>query len=42
VLAREHITAILTRVRWHKGKACETLGISLPALDRKIEKYGLA
>jgi DNA-binding NtrC family response regulator len=40
-LEREHIDAILTHVRWHKGKACEILGISRPALDRKIEKYGL-
>jgi two-component system response regulator AtoC len=39
-LEREHIGAILTHVRWHKGKACEILGISRPALDRKIEKYG--
>lgn len=38
---REHIEAILTCLRWHKGKACEILGISRPALDRKIEKYGL-
>ena len=41
-LEREHIEAILTHVRWHKGKACEILGISRPALDRKIEKHGLA
>jgi DNA-binding NtrC family response regulator len=41
-LEREHIAAILAQVRWHKGKACEILGISRPALDRKIERYGLA
>jgi two-component system response regulator AtoC len=40
-LEREHIGAILSHVRWHKGKACEILGISRPALDRKIDKYGL-
>ena len=40
-LEQEHITAILAHVRWHKGKACEILGISRPALDRKIIKYGL-
>jgi two-component system response regulator AtoC len=39
---REQVDAILTHVRWHKGNACEILGISRPALDRKIEKYGLA
>jgi len=42
ILEREHIAAILVHVRWHKGKACEILGISRPALERKIEKYGLA
>ncbi|MEA3274101.1 MAG: sigma-54 dependent transcriptional regulator [Pseudomonadota bacterium] len=41
-LEREHVDAILDYVRWHKGKACEILGISRPALDRKIEKNRLA
>lgn len=40
-LEKEHIDAILQHTRWHKGKACEILGISRPALDRKILKYGL-
>jgi DNA-binding NtrC family response regulator len=40
-LEREHVRAVLAHVRWHKGKACEILGISRPALDRKIEKYQL-
>ena len=40
-LEREHVTAVLTHVRWHKGKACEILGISRPALERRIDKYGL-
>jgi two-component system response regulator AtoC len=35
------IAAVLAHVRWHKGKACEILGISRPALDRKIDKYRL-
>jgi len=39
---REHVTAILAHVRWHKGNACEILGISRPALERKIAKYELA
>jgi len=38
---REHVAAILDHVRWHKGNACEILGISRPALERKIAKYGL-
>lgn len=40
-LEREQVTAILDHVRWHKGKACDILGISRPALDRKITKFGL-
>jgi DNA-binding NtrC family response regulator len=40
-LEHEHIAAVLAHVRWHKGKACEILGISRPALDRKIDKYQL-
>ena len=36
------VQAILTHTRWHKGKACEILGISRPALERKIVKYGLS
>ena len=38
---KEHIQEILLYTRWHKGKACEILGTSRPALDRKITKYGL-
>ncbi|MDZ7752926.1 MAG: sigma-54 dependent transcriptional regulator [Gammaproteobacteria bacterium] len=41
-LEHEHVVAVLNHVRWHKGRACEILGISRPALDRKIERYGLA
>lgn len=36
-----HVRAILTYTRWHKGRACEILGISRPALERKIVKYNL-
>lgn len=38
-LESEHIREILSHVKWHKGKACEILGISRPALERKIIKY---
>ena len=41
-LEAEHIQAILEHTRWHKGKACEILNISRPALDRKIAKYKLS
>ncbi|MCU7917058.1 MAG: sigma-54 dependent transcriptional regulator [Candidatus Thiodiazotropha sp. (ex Epidulcina cf. delphinae)] len=40
-LENEHIKKILEYTHWHKGKACEILGISRPALDRKITKYEL-
>lgn len=41
ILEKEHINNILEHTRWHKGKACKILGISRPALDRKIVKYEL-
>jgi len=37
----EHIASILKYSQWHKGKACEILDISRPALERKIKKYVL-
>jgi DNA-binding NtrC family response regulator len=37
-IEREHVAAILAQMRWHKGNACEILGISRPALDREIVK----
>ena len=36
-----HIQGVLRHTGGHKGRTCEILGISRPALDRKIEKYGL-
>jgi two-component system response regulator AtoC len=36
-----HIQGVLRHTAGHKGRTCEILGISRPALDRKIEKYGL-
>jgi two-component system response regulator AtoC len=41
-LDSEYIKEILDYTRWHKGKACEILNISRPALDRKIAKYELS
>jgi DNA-binding NtrC family response regulator len=40
-LEAEHIQRVLDYTGGHKGKTCEILGISRPALDRKIEKYTL-
>ncbi|MEA1053705.1 helix-turn-helix domain-containing protein, partial [Lamprobacter modestohalophilus] len=40
-VAAAHIQQVLDHTLGHKGQACEILGISRPALDRKIEKYQL-
>jgi len=37
-----HIARVLEATNWHKGKACETLGISRPRLRRMIKHYNLA
>ncbi len=37
----EHIQQVLEHTGGHKGRSCEILGISRPALDRKIQKYRL-
>lgn len=37
----EHIQRVLVHTEGHKGRSAEILGISRPALDRKIFKYGL-
>ncbi len=39
-IEKRHVKKILEYTRWHKGKACEILGISRPALERRIKKYG--
>lgn len=37
----QHIQKILWQTGGHKGNSCQILGISRPALDRKIKKYQL-
>jgi DNA-binding NtrC family response regulator len=37
----KHIQRVLDHTGGHKGRASEILGISCPALDRKIDKHGL-
>jgi len=37
----EHIQLILNHTQGHKGQTCNILGISRPALDRKIKKFEL-
>jgi transcriptional regulator with PAS, ATPase and Fis domain len=36
-----HIQQVLDETYGHKGRTCEILGISRPALERKIHKYHL-
>ncbi len=38
-LESHHIEGVLKYTHWHKGKTCEILKISRPALDRKIIKF---
>ncbi|MES9844079.1 MAG: sigma-54 dependent transcriptional regulator [Candidatus Sedimenticola sp. 6PFRAG5] len=40
-MERLHVANILKKVDWHRGKACEILGISRPRLRRMIEQFGL-
>ena len=36
-----HVTGVLEAVNWHRGQACEILGISRPRLRRIIRDYGI-
>jgi len=38
----EHVLLILESTGWHKGKACEILGVSRPRLRRLIAQYELS
>ena len=38
---KEHVFRILKATNWHKGKACEILGVSRPRLRRLISQYHL-
>lgn len=38
---RSHVARILEAPSWHKGQACEILGVSRPRLRRMIRQYGL-
>ncbi|MET0082570.1 MAG: sigma-54 dependent transcriptional regulator [Sedimenticola sp.] len=40
-MERLHVSNVLEKVGWHRGKACEILGISRPRLRRMIEQFGL-
>ena len=41
-IEQEQIGLALSHTKWHKGKACEILGITRPRLERKIRKYKIA
>jgi two-component system response regulator AtoC len=36
-----HILKTLEHTQWHRSRAAELLGVSLPTLRSKIQKYGL-
>jgi DNA-binding NtrC family response regulator len=36
-----HVIKILTQTNWHRGKACDLLGVSRPRLQRLIIQYSL-
>ena len=40
-MQKRHIMDVLRATDHHKGKTCAMLGISRPALDRKIKKYSI-
>ncbi|KIL96691.1 Response regulator of zinc sigma-54-dependent two-component system [Paramagnetospirillum magnetotacticum MS-1] len=40
-LERDHIRRVLAETHWHKGKACDILGISRPRLERRIKEFGM-
>ncbi len=37
----QHVSRVLDAVDWHRGRACEVLGVSRPRLRRMIRQYGL-
>jgi two-component system response regulator AtoC len=41
-LEARHVASVLAHTHWHRGHACAILGISRPALERKIRKHNLA
>lgn len=40
-LERRHVVQTLIGTGWHRGQACEILGVSRPRLQRLIVQYGL-
>ncbi len=40
-MEKRHVSRILEASNWHKGNACDTLGVSRPRLRRMIKQYDL-
>ena len=40
-MEQAHIARVLAGTHWHRGRACEILGISRPRLRRLMSQYGL-
>jgi transcriptional regulator with PAS, ATPase and Fis domain len=40
-MEREHVERVLHATAWHRGEACEILGVSRPRLRRMMREYGL-
>ena len=38
---RQRIASVLEATGWHRGKACEVLGITRPTLRRKMSEFNL-
>jgi len=38
---RAHVLRVLEATHWHRGKACEILGVSRPRLRRMIQHFGI-
>jgi len=38
---KAHVARVLEALDWHRGRACEVLGVSRPRLRRMIRQYGL-
>ncbi|HHM04443.1 MAG TPA: sigma-54-dependent Fis family transcriptional regulator [Gammaproteobacteria bacterium] len=40
-VTRAHVNRVLEATGWHKGRACDILGVSRPRLRRMIRQFGL-
>jgi len=40
-IERQHVERVLQATAWHRGEACEILGVSRPRLRRMMRDYGL-